>query len=128
VPNPERLKMLQAIIDRMGRNSFACKSWSVTVIAALVGLAAKDTDRRFSVVALYSIVAFAILDTRYLALERAYRGTYEQAAAEAGDSNWQLNTSTIRLVDQMKAIGSVSVWPLYGLELAVTLASLIVQH
>jgi hypothetical protein len=37
------LNLIQAVITRMGSNSFLLKGWSVTLVAALFALAAKDT-------------------------------------------------------------------------------------
>ena len=77
--NVERLKLIQALIERMARNSFALKGWTVTVVAALLGLAAHQSDRRFALIAIYVLVALAGLDAYYLALERSYRRLYPAA-------------------------------------------------
>ena len=37
----EHLKMTQAFTDRLGRNSFLVKSWSMTIIAAAMVLIAR---------------------------------------------------------------------------------------
>jgi uncharacterized membrane protein len=54
--------MIQEIIDRMARNSFALKGWTVTVVAALLGLASADSNRGFALIAVYVVVIFAVLD------------------------------------------------------------------
>jgi len=54
VANVERLKLIQSLIERMARNSFALKGWTVTVVAALLGLAAHQSDRRFALIAIYA--------------------------------------------------------------------------
>lgn len=47
------LGFIQAIITRMGLNSFLLKGWSVTLVAAIFALAAKQTDRRFVLLAFF---------------------------------------------------------------------------
>lgn len=61
----------------MAGNSFLLKGWSVTLAAALVALAAKDTDLRFSVLALIPPLIFWGLDAYYLRLERLFRALYD---------------------------------------------------
>lgn len=83
-PSPDhaikRLEWLQAIITRMAANSFLIKGWATTVCAALLALAAKDSDRRFALLALYPAVVFWCLDANYLRLERVFRKKYEDLA------------------------------------------------
>ena len=63
--NVERLKLIQGLIERMARNSFALKGWTVTIVAGLLGLAAHQADRRFALIAIYVLVALAGLDAYY---------------------------------------------------------------
>jgi len=71
------LELLQHVISRMASNSFALKGWSVTVTAALLGLAAKDSNPRFAIIALYPALAFWGLDAYYLRQERRFRALYD---------------------------------------------------
>ena len=41
----EHLKLIQGVIDRMARNSFHLKGWSVALVSALFALAAADTNQ-----------------------------------------------------------------------------------
>lgn len=121
--NVERLKLIQAAIERMARNSFALKGWAVTVVAALLGLAAADADRSFALIALYVLAALAGLDAYYLTIERSYRRLYDQAVSEP-DTAWGLVPPRVRASDVVRAVGSPSVYLLYGLSL---LSSLVVM-
>ncbi len=84
-PNPrgvhidrvKHLEMIQAIVTRMAGNSFLVKGWTVTVVAALVAVAAKETEIRFALVALIPAVSFWGLDAYYLRYERLFRRLYD---------------------------------------------------
>lgn len=80
----ERLKyleMLQSVINRMSSNSSTLKGWTVTLVVALVALAAKDGNAWFLAAALIPTIIFAGLDAYYLHLERGYRRLFDRAAA-----------------------------------------------
>ncbi|WP_376959613.1 hypothetical protein ABNQ39_06825 [Azospirillum sp. A26] len=74
------LTFIQSIIGRMGTNSFSIKGWSVTIVAALFALAAKDTNIYISIIAYIPIFLFWLLDSYFLAQERAYRALYDKVA------------------------------------------------
>jgi hypothetical protein len=124
MPNVERLKLIQSIIDRMARNSFALKGWAVTLTGALLSLAATRGDRAIAVIAIYVLIAIAALDAYYLALERAYRALYEQAIAQP-DTEWSLQATKLARADIGRAVLSPSILLLYGLSLLATLLALL---
>ena len=67
---------LQGTISRLAGNSAQCKTWAVTLTAALLVL---TLDKGIAVampVAALPIVIFAALDTYYLSLERRTRNVY----------------------------------------------------
>ena len=79
----KHLELLQAVISRMASNSFALKGWSVTVTAALLGLATKDSNPRFAIIALYPALAFWGLDAYYLRQERRFRALYDAVRSDS---------------------------------------------
>jgi hypothetical protein len=72
----KHLDFIQAVISRMGSNSFLVKGWAVTLVAALFALAAKDSNVRFIYVAYLPVLAFWFLDTFFLRQEKLYRNLY----------------------------------------------------
>ncbi len=78
----KHLEMIQAVISRMTSNSFFLKGWSVTLVAAIVALAAKDANQWFLIVALLPVLAFWSLDAYYLHLERLFRELYKDALCD----------------------------------------------
>jgi hypothetical protein len=72
----KHLEMIQTIINRMAGNSFLIKGWCVTLVAAILALAAKDSDKRLIAVAYYPVLMFWILDAYFLYHERRFRNLY----------------------------------------------------
>ncbi len=78
VPNKHKhLEFIQASISRMSGNLFLLKGWSITLIAALFALAAKDTNKMYIVVAFFPLFIFWFLDSYFLAMERRFRSLYD---------------------------------------------------
>ena len=87
------LQIIQGVIGRMASNSFALKGWSVTVSAALLGLAAKDAETSFAVLAIYPALSFWALDAYYLRQERLYRRLFAAVARKAAETAFSMDTS-----------------------------------
>ena len=67
------ISLLQENINRMSGNSSSCKTWLVTLVAAILAIQlTSDELRNVLWVALGLIVLFYILDSYYLALERKF--------------------------------------------------------
>ncbi len=82
------LELIQSAISRMANNSFLLKGWSITLVAALFALAAKDSRVSFAVLALFPSLSFWGLDAYYLRQERLYRALYDAIrVAIESDSN-----------------------------------------
>lgn len=72
------LNMIQAVITRMGSNSFLLKGWSVTLVAALFALAAKDTKPALVLIAYLPGLIFWALDGFFLWQETLFRRLYDR--------------------------------------------------
>jgi hypothetical protein len=87
------LKLIQAIITRMGSNSFLLKGWSVTLIAALFALAAKDTKPALVLIAYLPGVMFWALDGYFLWQETLFRRLYDKVRELKEDQiDFSMNT------------------------------------
>ena len=75
----KHLEMTQAVINRLGRNSFLLKSWSMTIlVAAMVLIARENLQNSYFVLVLFlPIVGFWILDGYFLWQERLFRYVYD---------------------------------------------------
>jgi hypothetical protein len=81
----EHLKLIQAVITRMASNSFLLKGWSVTLVAALFALAAKDTKPAVVLIAYLPAVMFWTLDGYFLWQETSFRHLYDKVRGLAED-------------------------------------------
>src|SRR5437016_4784148 len=78
----------------MASNSFLLKGWSVTLVAALFALAAKDSDKKYIVVAYFPVLVFWILDAYFLSQERRFRNLYDAVRVKKEDEiDFSMNTT-----------------------------------
>lgn len=70
------LGIVQAIVQRMAGNSASCKTWCVTIVSAVLVIVADKSNPMLALVALFPTMLFAALDIYYLALEKAFRNSY----------------------------------------------------
>lgn len=75
----KHLEMVQAVIARLGNDSFLVKGWAVTITTVLLGLATNSKKPALALVSFVPIAIFWILDTYYLRSERLFRCFYEHA-------------------------------------------------
>lgn len=120
VPSEAHLQMIQSVVSRLASQSTTVKGWCVTVTGALLGFGATRSTPLVAFVAVYVVVAFAVLDAYYLALERGYRSLY--ASAARGDTgSWSLEVPRATSGQIVAALRSPSVALLYGASLLVAL-------
>jgi hypothetical protein len=72
------LGIVQSAIQRMAGNCTSCKAWCITIVSAILVLVADKNRPMFAYIALIPILLFLVLDAYYLAMERAFRNTYNQ--------------------------------------------------
>jgi hypothetical protein len=121
------LNMLQAIITRLAGNSAQCKTWCVTIVSALFGLAGATKSGRIAVAAIIPILVFGFVDAAYLANEKAHRDLYNSIVAKIRDRAYALAdfanlSAPADAGHYIWALSSWSVWPVYlGLIIAYVL-------
>lgn len=126
----KHLEMTQTVIDRMGRNSFQLKGWSMTlIVASTVLIARTNLPSPFFVLALIlTIIVFWGLDGYFLWQERLFRGVYN-------DVRMQINTDFEMNLEKQKnkrdcrwkdALCSRALWPFYFVEGLLTVAMFVI--
>ena len=80
--NVEHLQMIEGVINRLAGNSASMKGWFLAVITALGGFSVSNNCGLFLWIAVAFGIAFWILDSYYLALERCFRKLYNDVAKE----------------------------------------------
>lgn len=73
----KHLEFVQAAVNRMAGNLFLLKGWSITLIAALFALAAKDANKSYVLIAYFPLLIFWCLDGYFLSQERRFRALYD---------------------------------------------------
>lgn len=73
----KHLDFIQQAVNRMASNLFLLKGWTVTLIAALFALAAKDSKDVYFLIAYFPPLMFWVLDGYFLSQERRFRALYD---------------------------------------------------
>ena len=120
----KHLEFIQIVITRMNVNSFFLRGWSVTLVAALFALAAKDFNVKYVLITYVSTPLFWVLDGYYLSQERKYRDLYNKIR-QTSESDIDFNMNT-KIMDSTKnswlrSIFSITQIIFYGTLVGVTL-------
>jgi len=70
------LGIAQSVIQRMAANSSSSKAWCITLVSAILVIVADKGKPNYALIAAIPTLLFLALDTYYLALERAFRQSY----------------------------------------------------
>lgn len=111
------LGFIQGVITRMGSNSFLLKGWSITLVAAIFALSAKDADQKFVLLAYFPVIVFWVLDAFFLHQEKMFRKLYEKVAANAISSDlFTLDTSVVKddVPCAIRVFFSKTLFPFHG--------------
>lgn len=114
------LAFIQDAINRMARSSALIKSWSLTVISAIYGLAFSQGLPIMAVIGVLISSVFMFMDAKYLQQEREFRELFKKAVDE--DSNvptysFNLDFCRKRRKNIFNVIKSWSIGFLYSVEI-----------
>ncbi len=73
----KHLEMIQNVIERMARNSFQLKGWTMILVSVVGTLATQSASKKCLLFAFIPVLGFILLDTFYLQQERKYRQLYK---------------------------------------------------
>lgn len=123
----KHLEMTQAVINRLGSNSFLLKGWSMTVIVATMVLIARyDMQNPCLVLAvMLPVLGFWILDGYFLRQERLFRQVYDEVRQQ-DDTDFKMDV--IKHVNKpqcswLSAMLSVTLVIFYAVEVMFILAT-----
>ncbi|MCY3718643.1 MAG: hypothetical protein OXG07_03680 [Anaerolineaceae bacterium] len=90
----EHLKMIQGVIERMGRNSFQLKAWSAALATGWLAFVAQGGTGQLQpgILVLVPFIILFTLDGYYLWQERLFRGLYD-AVRGAESTDYSMVTS-----------------------------------
>ena len=88
----EHLKMIQAVVERMGRNSFAIKAGTLTVVVGLLAVAFGINHWTIAAIGVIPVAILRGLDAFFIRQERLFRRLYDTIrlglAPEIGSANY----------------------------------------
>ncbi len=73
--------MIQAVVTRLGTDSFLVKGWAITVAGAFFGFTFSVNNWRLATVSCIPTFVFWCLDTYFLRSERSFRLLYDHVIA-----------------------------------------------
>ena len=125
------LEMIQGVISRMGANSLQCKTWAMTIFAALsVIILGSDNSRSVlfaSPCVIIILIVFWWLDAWYLQMERLFRHLYDDIRTKDLPENFAevedpYNMSFKGYTEQsvLRIMFSRSAWPVYLVPILIT--------
>ena len=121
----KHLEMTQAVMNRMGRNSFQLKGWSMTIlVAAKVLIVRTDLPSPFLILALiFPIIGFWLLDGYFIRQERLFRHIYDDVRKQP-DTNFEMNVTKHKSKSNCKwkaIFSSIVLGVFYGVEVVFTI-------
>lgn len=129
----EHLKMIENIITRMANNSFQLKSWTVSLITAILIFVDLKKQVCFIWIIFIPIIVFWVLDAYYLQLERKYRKLYNSVQKDYVNktnkvSLFDMSTQKFNVDKIIKIMFSKSICPIYFFIIITTLVVLYVSR
>ena len=110
----EHLKLIQAVVTRMAGNSAQMKTWAVSLVTAAFIFSGLSDDPHWLVPlgGCVPVIAFWIMDARYLHLERCYIELYSAVMENKGVKEFDLDYRPY--VENVAPVWNVAwSWPVY---------------
>lgn len=105
----KHLEFIQSAINRMAGNLFLLKGWSITLIAALFALAAKDSNQYYILIAYFPLFIFWMLDGYFLSQERKFRALYDYVRGlDESRIDYSMDTRPFSMDSRNSWIGAMS--------------------
>ena len=123
----KHLEFIQTAINRMAGNLFLLKGWSVTLIAALFALAAKDSNQAYVLIAYFPLFIFWALDGFFLSQERKFRALYDHVRSlDESNINFSMDTRPYSNDDKNTWLGGIlsKTLVIYYASLAITMLTI----
>ena len=117
----KHLELIQNAITRMGANGASLKGFCMTLVAAIIGLAAAVSKEQILIYSIPVVVGFSVLDAAYLSLERGFRDHYNDIRLSAIDIQPDFDVKA-KASDFVGAYFSWSVAVFYGAIVLVMIA------
>lgn len=92
----KHLEMIEAIIERMAKNSLQLKEWTMALVVLIVTISTQSGNKDFILFGFVPIIGFWNLDSFYLQQERKYKELYKIVAKkDENDIDFSLDTKEL---------------------------------
>ena len=92
----KHLEFIQTAVNRMARNSFVIKGWTLLLVAAFLAFIARIGDANLMLIAAVPVILFWALDGYYLHQERLFRALYNRVRElDESDIDFSMDTSEL---------------------------------
>jgi hypothetical protein len=114
------LQILESVIQRMANNCTSCKTWSITIVSAILVVISDKGKPELAWLALLPTFLFLALDAYYLALEKAFRNSFNSFVRKLHHEKigvedlYSVLPKGSMSAHQIEALKSFSVWGFYG--------------
>ena len=109
----KHLEMIQSVIERMSAASGQTKASCIALVTGMMALATAIDNSSIAAFASPAVVLFAMLDCRYLWLERGYRNRFDDVRSESINETADFDMSARHTTSFWACFGSVAIWPFY---------------
>src|SRR5262245_11979959 len=93
----KHLEFIQLAVARMASNLFLLKGWTITLVAAMFALSAKESDDTYFLIAYLPAIMFWLLDGYFLSQERCFRALYDHVRTlHEREIDFSMNTTPFR--------------------------------
>lgn len=109
----KHFELIAAVIGRMANASSQAKGWSITLAGAAFGVAVIRDNSLLILLGIAGLVAFAVIDVRYLHLEKSFRDLHD-AVLENTVPPMSMDTGSLPNRSRNKTYVSWSIVWFYG--------------
>ncbi len=96
--------MIQAVIGRLGNDSFLVKGWAITVAGVFYGFAIQTTNSKLAVASAAPTLAFWVLDVYFLRAERLFRALHDHVRRPTNEIEpFYMNATSKAFVEMAQA-------------------------
>lgn len=113
------LGIAHSVIQRMASNSASCKTWCITLVAAILVIVADKGEPSYALISAVPTLLFLVLDTYYLALEKCFRDSYNEFIEKVHSGRvvaadlYAVTPKGSLPKTLAQSIRSFSIWPFY---------------
>lgn len=90
----KHLEMIEAIIERMAKNSLQLKEWTMALVVLVATITSQSGNENLVLLGFVPIIGFWFLDSFYLLQERKYKVLYKNVSKKEEDKiDFNLDTN-----------------------------------